>query len=148
MSELNVYHHELRPNEYAEFYLKSEADKVFADLEESHKMEVEQLLMEIVELKQKINESQTELELWRDGSIISEAHQKEIDEKRHSDYKWCLAMARWCKDMSVWWNDEQVLRLNEQTGNAKSRRFQEAHKKFVFFFKWHKRWLELAERFK
>ena len=32
-------------------YLKSEADKVIADLEESHKKEVEQLLMEIVGLK-------------------------------------------------------------------------------------------------
>ena len=51
MSELNVYHHELRPNEYAEFYLKYEADKVIADLEESHKKEVEQLLMEIAKLK-------------------------------------------------------------------------------------------------
>ena len=32
-------------------YLKSEADKFIADLEESHKMEVEQLLMEIEGLK-------------------------------------------------------------------------------------------------
>lgn len=36
-----------------EVYRKSEADKLLADLEESHKMEVEQLLMEIVELKTK-----------------------------------------------------------------------------------------------
>ena len=43
---------EARPQDmpYA-VYLKREADKVIADLEESHKMEVEQLLMEIVELK-------------------------------------------------------------------------------------------------
>lgn len=34
MSELNVYHHELRHNEYAEFYLKYEADKVIAELKE------------------------------------------------------------------------------------------------------------------
>ena len=33
------------------FYLKSEADKFIADLEESHKKEVEQLLMEIAGLK-------------------------------------------------------------------------------------------------
>ena len=32
-------------------YIKAEADKVIADLEESHKKEVEQLLMEIVGLK-------------------------------------------------------------------------------------------------
>ena len=34
-----------------EIYLKSEADKFIADLEESHKKEVEQLLMEIAGLK-------------------------------------------------------------------------------------------------
>jgi len=73
MSELNVYHHELRPNEYAEFYLKSEADKVIEDLksmnkhlchldiimasetikylEECHKKEVGQLLMKIAGLE-------------------------------------------------------------------------------------------------
>lgn len=28
MNELNVYHHELRHNEYDEFYLKYEADKM------------------------------------------------------------------------------------------------------------------------
>ncbi len=60
MSELNIYHHELRHNEYAEFYLKYEVDKVIADLEESHKMEVEQLLMEIVKLK--------EAQRWRKSS--------------------------------------------------------------------------------
>lgn len=32
MSKLNVYHHELRHNEYAEFYLKYEVDKVIAEL--------------------------------------------------------------------------------------------------------------------
>ena len=33
------------------FYLKSDVDKVIADLEESHKKKVEQLLMEISKLK-------------------------------------------------------------------------------------------------
>lgn len=32
-------------------YIKQDVDKVIEELEESHKMEVEQLLMEIVELK-------------------------------------------------------------------------------------------------
>ena len=35
----------------AQVNIKAEADKVIADLEESHKMEVEQLLMKIAELK-------------------------------------------------------------------------------------------------
>ena len=38
-------------------YLKSEVDELIADLEESHKKEVEQLLMEIVELKADYNEA-------------------------------------------------------------------------------------------
>lgn len=37
--------------EECEAYKKAEADKFIADLEESHKREVEQLLMEIVKLK-------------------------------------------------------------------------------------------------
>lgn len=52
MSELKAY---IAPTPegcgLAEYYLKSEADKEIADLEESHKMEVEQLLIEIAELK-------------------------------------------------------------------------------------------------
>ena len=50
MSELKAF----ITREGFEAYIKSEADKVIADLEESHKMEVEQLLMEIVELKEQI----------------------------------------------------------------------------------------------
>ena len=52
MSELKVYHCNEWHNEYTEFYIKSEADKVIADLEESHKKEVGQLLIKIAELKE------------------------------------------------------------------------------------------------
>ena len=43
----------------AQVYLKSEADKVIADLEESHKKEVGQLLMEIVKLKKEFKPNST-----------------------------------------------------------------------------------------
>lgn len=46
-------------------YFKSEADKVIADLEESHKMEVEQLLMEIVELKAKNAQAEDDVAFWK-----------------------------------------------------------------------------------
>ena len=71
MSELNVYHHELSPNEYAEFYLKYEADKVIADLEESHKMEVEQLLMKIAGLE-KLVETADKLLKQKGGFMIKD----------------------------------------------------------------------------
>ena len=71
MSKLIVYHHELRLNEYDEFYLKYEADKVIADLEESHKKEVGQLLMKIAELK-KLVETADKLLKPRGGFTVKD----------------------------------------------------------------------------
>lgn len=55
-----------------DLYLKDEADKVIAELEESHKMEVEQLLLEIVELKKKLTAAQqAQPDVWAqtDGGV-------------------------------------------------------------------------------
>lgn len=52
-------------------YIKSEADKVIADLEESHKMEVEQLLMEIVGLK-KLVETADKLLKQKGGFTVND----------------------------------------------------------------------------
>jgi hypothetical protein len=71
MSELNVYHHELRHNEYEEFYLKYEADKVIAELKESHKKEVGQLLMKISGLE-KLVETADKLLKPRGGFTIKD----------------------------------------------------------------------------
>jgi len=109
-----------------EVYSKSEADKVIA------------------ELKQKINEAQTELELWRDGSIISETHQKEFDEKRHSDYKRCLAMAKWCEAEAYKCLTQQSALICFQEKDN----FQYLQRSFMHFRRWHKRWLKIAEQFK
>ena len=49
----------------------------------------------------------------------------------HHKYKRCLAMARWFKIMSILAADYRVPR-----------------EKWNFYEKWHKRWLELAEKFK
>ena len=62
MSELKAHHfceidevfreyHGPLSNEMHLYYLKSEADKVIAELEDSHKKEVGQLLMVVAELK-------------------------------------------------------------------------------------------------
>ena len=71
------------------YYLKSDVDKVIADLEESHKMEVEQLLMEIVKLK--------DAQRWREFS------EKKPDDKQwilvyhpnHSNFTTGVEMRRW-----------------------------------------------------
>lgn len=65
------------------FYLKSEADNVIAELEESHKKEVEQLLIEIAKLKEHVK------------SLILDNYLKDKEIRRHK-YKRCLAMAEAC----------------------------------------------------
>jgi hypothetical protein len=72
MSELKVYHHELRHNEYEEFYLKYEADKV------------------IEELKADYDEACDRLQT---ANLIKD---EQLAETRHSKYKRCLAMAEMC----------------------------------------------------
>ena len=55
MNEIKVYEFDTDyPNDIqsGSYYDKNEADKVIAELEESHKMEVEQLLMEIAEMEE------------------------------------------------------------------------------------------------
>jgi hypothetical protein len=63
--------------ERSQVYLKSEADKVIADLEESHKMEVEQLLMEIVGLK-KLVETADKLLKQKGGFMIKDVTFKDV----------------------------------------------------------------------
>lgn len=67
MSELKVYHHELRPNEYDEFYLKYEADDAIEYL-------------------------QNQLSLARTSLLKSLAAAQR--EARNSKYKRCMAMAQ------------------------------------------------------
>lgn len=67
-------------------YDKSEADKFIADLEESHKKEVGQLLMEIAELKK-----EKEYVIDHAADVIN-GQEREL---RNHKYKRCLAMARY-----------------------------------------------------
>lgn len=107
------------------FYLKSEADKVIAELEESHKKEVEQLLIEIVELKETLKNSRNARKYWRKEYLI------EYKKCCHQKYKRCLAMAEWC-----------------EAENYTACWYHENSERCEWTEKWHKRWLELAEKFK
>jgi len=123
--------------EPAQVYLKSEADKAIADLEESHKMEVEQLLMEIVELKGDYKEACDRLQT---ANLIKD---EQLAATRHSNYKRCLAMARWCRI-----HDEFTQLESERSGLSQRALFIEYRRKAMWWNKWHNRWLELAEKFK
>ena len=77
-------------HDLAQIYLKSEADKVIADLEESHKKEVEQLLMEIAKLKeaQRWRKFPDEKPEWGKEVLVL-ADDGDIRRVRFScDYKW------------------------------------------------------------
>lgn len=121
-------------------YIKSEADKVIADLieknkrlanmdiimaretikdlEENHKKEVGQLLIEIEELKEILNNSRKARKYWRKEYLI------EYKECCSQKYKRCLAMAKICENKlgtivkPGWWD------------------------------KWRRHWLKIAEQFK
>ena len=76
---------------------------------------------EIVELKEQVHD-------YALGSYVLQARaEKEV---RHHKYKWCVAMARGC-------------RLRGRLFGACG-----LYEKELWALKWHKRWLELAEKFK
>ena len=127
-------------------YFKSEADKVIADLEESHKMEVEQLLIEIAELKAQKAQAEDDCAYWKtmsrkcsdDNEVMAkqraEAFKQRteaLNRERHHKYKRCLAMAKRCRD--VWMLLQHFRRYPE---------------KVIFYWRWWNIWLELAEKFK
>lgn len=117
MSELNVYHHELRPNEYDEFYLKYEADKV---VEEKDK-EIARLNDKALQYKVLDKEHCRDLNTQERRFALQMAHHK---------YKRCSAMAGRC-------------RLRARLFGACG-----LYEKELWALKWHRRWLELAERLK
>ena len=72
MSELKVYHCNEWHNEYTEFYLKSEADKVIEELEE------------------RIADGD------KDFEMANHQNERLLKIIQHHKYKRCLGMAKWC----------------------------------------------------
>ena len=125
MSKLKIYHCDEWHNPYTEFYLKSEADKVIADLEESHKTEVKELLCLIRDKENNFNRA-------------FDSEEKEI---RHQKYTRCLNNAWFCQKLSK----ECALVAYTHRGWTIDRHFDN---KAELYRKWHRRWLAIAEKFK
>ena len=113
MSELKIYHHELRPNEYDEFYLKYEADKVIAEKDK-----------EIARL-----EAIRKVHVEAIASMEAGLHQDEKEIRRHK-YKRCLAMARWCKRKRIDAADYRIPRGKWEFYDKWSNRWLEVAEKF------------------
>ena len=77
-------------HELAQIYLKSDVDKLIADLEESHKMEVGQLLMEIVELKKerRWRKFPDEKPKWGEEVLVVDDESKHYIVRFSHDMKW------------------------------------------------------------
>ena len=88
--------------------------------------------------EEKIKELQKRLD-YAGYSIIqlNSVGEKYKEKLRHSNYKRCLAMAKWCENAILGW-----------MGHKESYSSHQRHIKVMLFTKWHKRWLELAEKFK
>ena len=80
---------------------------------------------EIAELEERIADGD------KDFEMVNNQNERLLKFVRHHKHKRCLAMARWFKIMSILAADYRVPR-----------------EKWNFYEKWHKRWPELAEKFK
>ena len=117
------------PIESAQVYLKEDVDKTLAekDKEIAEKDEI------IDELKEHIDELQKATDsAWSKVNAI-------YDELRHQKYKRCLAMARWCESKVHHIRRTPLCDMDEHEGWQHDDEFWQ---------RWHKRWLELAEKFK
>ena len=104
-------------------YFKDEVDQQITELKEKHKTEVKELLCIIRDKENNFNRA-------------FDSEEKEI---RHQKYKRCLDKADLCEARY----DEEDAKVN---GCGAS--WEYTSKEMKYWERWHKRWLELAEKFK
>ncbi len=122
--ELKAYHCNEWHNEYTEFYLKSEADKVVDELK----------------VKLRVQTSNAE-DAWKlkdsyrssCAKAVNELYEKN-KELRHHKYKRCLGLAAVCFEKSY---STTLLKYDKKSDLFRN-----------FYDWWGNRWLELAEKFK
>jgi hypothetical protein len=120
-------------NEMRPYYLKSEADKVIADMDcEIKKLKDSLDTLLKAKTEQIIHEVIQNTLIYGECFIRVQDTMKLIAELRHNKYKRCLAMARAC--------DASMAYFGEFYDDASKRMV--AH-----YYKWRGRWYELAERF-
>ena len=121
MSELR----EVKLSEMNAIKLGMRSDKLYFKAEADKVIEEKD--KEIAELKEQVHD-------YAQGLYVMQA--KAEKEACHHKYKRCLDKAKWCK----LWHEEEKHECQ----------FKDVHHWFrmSLFDKWHKRWLELAEKFK
>lgn len=109
-------------HDLAQIYLKSEVDKVIAELKDD------------VTYWKKVAKKNMD-----DNVVMAKQRADAFKRERHQKYKRCLAMAMWCS------LEQERIELIENQDIT-----DDDFDKLVkgFYKKWHKRWLGLAEKFK
>ena len=138
MSELKVYVKPLKTNVLGQtivgqsYYLKYEADKVIAE-KDAEIAELKDSIGKLLKSKteQIMDEVLEKVVVYGEGFVPVEYAMKLVAEIRHSKYKRCLAMAKWC-----------------ESENYTACWYHENSERCEWTERWHKRWLELAEKFK
>ena len=125
MSELKVYS-QCYDGTDGLFYLKSEVDKVIAELKDD------------VTYWKKVAKKNMD-----DNVVMAKQRVEAFKREHHQKYKRCRAMAMWCR-----MHDEFTQLESERLGLPQRTLFLEYRRKAMWWNKWHKRLLELAEKFK
>ncbi len=120
MSELKAYEGDCILDE--EVYLKPEADKVIAELEET------------------LKNSRNARKYWRKEYLI------EYKDCQHQKYKRCIAMAKWCKAEQTY--SSFAIYITEHPESRWANKSVGAGNWIAFWKNRERRWLELAELFK
>lgn len=129
MSELKVYHCNEWHNEYTEFYMKSEVDKV------------------IVELKAQKAQAEDDCAYWKtqarknavDNVVMAKQRAEALKRERRRKNKQCVAMAEWCNSEM----GREAFACFRPRGTKEL--WREGHN---YWAKWRKIWFELAQKFK
>ena len=124
-------------------YPKSEVDKVI----ENNYIEIAKLKDSIGKLlkaktEQVIDEVSRRCLIYGEGFVPVEHAMRLVADIRHSKYKRCLAMARWCH------NQREIYERDSYNWELEYDAKSTLRNKANIMRKWHKRWLELAEKFK
>lgn len=127
--QFSNYHHVIDSD--TELYYKHQADKVIA------------------ELKAQKAQAEDDCAYWKtmaqknaaDNAVMAKQRAEALKRERHHKYKRCLDNAWWCRNSS-----------NAYAWSASNLRGWKIavyyDKKAELYRKWHKRWLELSEKFK
>ena len=136
MSELKTYYCTTIHNEHTEFYIKSDADKVIAELK-AQKAQVEDDCAYWKTMAQK-NAA--------DNVVMAKQRAEAFKRECYHKYKRCLAMAERCKFRMYYLStivDYEASKLRPNPTSVK----RYSKKKSRMYY-WKNRWLELADQFK